>query len=385
MLVFIPIIAMIVLALIMPGTKKVNGRSFLLVLGVVFFLFLILRSFLPASFIDPEGEAVVRVRSQVDHLLKHQGWQQHPVVILVGSSATQYGINGIEIEHLLLQAGLPVTVLQFSLSGANHFERLFMMRLFLKEIGLQHREELQKAGVILLCEVFDAYDESPLYLFQKEAYTRRAITWFEPTQAWGAWNAWRASGTFRDLSLWVLWEHLLLNRFAVGSFSSLEPVNYNKKIEPFFPLTGIKKTFDYHDAEKTFKKTETKALSPQLYSGWKSYYQTLFQEMGGIITSLGFYALPTLEPQRRSYQNAFAAALPPHTTMIGPASAEFMNSLLNEKNWFDGVHPQAQGATIMTRWLAEEILEKWSSLMNTRWKMSTYVPISTCFLATFFS
>ena len=75
MLILIPIIAMLALEFIMPGKKKVCARFFLLMLGGVIFLFLLLRSFLPASLVDPEGEAVVRVQSQVQHLLKRQGWQ----------------------------------------------------------------------------------------------------------------------------------------------------------------------------------------------------------------------------------------------------------------------------------------------------------------------
>ncbi|MBX9577062.1 MAG: hypothetical protein K2W97_01130 [Chthoniobacterales bacterium] len=369
MLILIPIIAMLALEFVVPGKKKVCARFFLLVLGGVIFVFLLLRSFLPASLVDPEGEAVLRVQSQVQYLLKHKGWQEHPVIILVGSSATQYGVNGRALEQLLIQEGLPVTVLQFSLSGANHFERLFMLRLFLEEIGAEHREELKKAPTLLLSEVFDAYDESPLYLFKKEAYTRRAITWFEPTQAWASYQAWRASGRDKEISYWTLWEHVLLNRFAVGSFSSLELPKYNKQIEPFFPLTGTKKTFHYNEVEKEFREAGPSPLFQQLYPGWKSYYQALFQEMGGVVTSLGFYALPTLEPQRRAYQDAFAASLPAHTTMLGPASREVMNSLLDEKNWFDGVHPQGQGAVLVTRWLAQEIFEKWSDLIETRWEL----------------
>lgn len=105
------------------------------------------------------------------------------MILLVGSSATQYGVNGVALEESLVEVGLAVTVLQFSLAGANHFERLFMLRLFLEEIGKKHRKELSKTTTLLLCEVFDAYDQSPLYLFNKEAYTRRAITWLEPHQA----------------------------------------------------------------------------------------------------------------------------------------------------------------------------------------------------------
>lgn len=374
MLILIPIIAMLALEFVIPGKKKIRASLFFLILAGVFFLFLLVRSFLPASLVDPEGEAVVRVQSQVDHLLTRRGWQQHPVIIFVGSSATQYGVNGRMVEQLLAEAGLPATVLQFSISGANHFERLFMLRLFLKEIGLQHQEELKKAPTILLSEVFDAYDESPLYLFKKEAYTRRAITWFEPTVAWSSYKAWRESGRDRDISYWTLWEHFLLNRFAVGSFSSLEVPRYGKKIEPFFPLKGTKKTFHYGDAEKAFRETTVKPQFEKLYPGWKNYYQTLFQEVGGVATSLAFYALPTLEPQRRAYQENFATSLPRHTTMLGPVSLETMESFLNQDYWFDGVHPQGKGSILVTQWLAQEILEKWSHLLETPWKLERSIP-----------
>lgn len=58
-----------------------------------------------------------------------------------------------------------MTLLKFSLPGANHFERLFMMQVFLQELGKIPRDELKQAPAILLSEVFDAYDQNPIYLF----------------------------------------------------------------------------------------------------------------------------------------------------------------------------------------------------------------------------
>lgn len=144
----------------------------------------------------------------------------------------------------------------------------------------------------------------------------------------------------------MFWEHLLLNRFAVGSLSSFQPLNYHRAIASFFPLTGIKKTFCYQDVEKRFREEKLQLLPAQLSPGWKSYYPTLFQEMRGTVAALGFYALPTLEPQRRRYQEAFAAALSQRNIMLAPPSREFMNGLLHQEYWFDGVHPQGVGGDI---------------------------------------
>ena len=365
MLVLIPILIMLALEFIVPGKKRITATSFFFLVGGGFFLFLLLRFFVPTAWIYPEGDAVTRVRGQVEHLLSTKDWQKKPVIILEGSSATHYGINGALLEKLLAAQDMPVTVLQFSLSGANHFERLFMLQVFLEEMGARHCEELKKAPTLLLSEVFDAYDQEPLYLWQKEAYSARAFVWTTPRNLLAAWQGVGEQGSY----FWSLLEHLLLHQFSVGIFSSMQPLNYRKKMESFFPLTGTKKTFHYAEAQKTFEKAITAPAVNAALSlpGWKSYYQELHQEFGEVVGFMGFYALPTLEAQRGSYQLAFAHCLPSRTTMLGPASPAFMKSLLHEEIWFDGVHPQSQGALLFTQWLADEIVKNWSQLLARPW------------------
>ena len=111
------------------------------------------------------------------------------------------------------------------------------------------------------------------------------------------------------------------------------------------------------------------ATAPLLSPGWVSYYQELQRQLGGTVYSMGFYALPTLEPQRRAYQTAFVALRPSSTTIIGPASLDFMKHCLQEDFWFDGVHPQGKGAIVITRWLADEIIQKWPEFLATPWKI----------------
>ena len=374
MLVLIPILAMLALEFIVPSKKKPSVKMLLSIICGGFIFLVVMRLLLPTAWIYPEAETVVRVRWQVDHLLKTKEWQKKPVLIFEGSSATEYGINGRALEQMLAKRGIPVTVIQFSLPGANHFERLFMLQLFLEELGKKHCEELAAAPTLLFNEVFDAYDQDPLYLFKKEAYSLRTIQWLHP---WNALIAWKAAhvndGTKNDISSWTLLEHLLLNHFSVGIFSSLEPLNYKKKMNAFCPLNGTKKTFNY---TKTAQEFEASLLLPPATNalkipstGWHVYYKELYEELGGICHSLVFYALPTLEPQRRAYQVAFAEHLPSTTTLLGPASPDFMKALLREGNWFDGVHPQGAGAILFTTWMAEEIAEHWSQILATRWKV----------------
>lgn len=374
MLILIPILAMLALEFIIPGKNKLSAKMLLCMMGSGVALLMMLRLLLPTAWIYPEAETVTRVRWQVAHLLKVKDWKKKPILLFEGSSVTEYGINGELLEQLLSRKGIPVTVLQFSLPGANHFERLFMLQLFLEELGKSHRQELAAAPTILFSEVFDAYDQDPLYLFKKEAYSLRAIQWLHPWNALAAWKASRVNHDGKDASLsWELFEHVLLNHFSVGIFSSLQPLNYKKKMNAFCPLSGTKKTFDYQKAAKEFEaslllpSTATSIKIP--YTGWLVYYRALYEELGGACHALVFYALPTLEPQRRAYQNAFTQHVPPHTTMLDPASSAFMQTLLHQENWFDGVHPQGAGAILFTEWLAEEIVQQWSQIVATPWKL----------------
>ena len=269
---------------------------------------------------------------------------------------------------------MDVTLLKFSLPGANHFERLFMIQVFLRELGKIHRDELEQAPAILLSEVFDTYDQNPIHFFFKESNTQRSLVWLEPHNALMAWKALKTSQQGNENLTWIMLEHLLLNRFAVGIFSTLEPLSYQKKVSQFCPLQKTKGTFDYAKTKEAFEKamisTHNSKKMTKLPPSWMIYYRELYEQMGTKIHALVFYALPVLEVQRREYQTSFAAALPPHTVMLGPASFKFMKTLLQKNYWFDGVHPTAAGAPLFTEWLAEEIASHWSEIRATRWKFS---------------
>jgi hypothetical protein len=373
-LVLIPILAMLALGLIVPGKTPLKLKSFLITLLLCFSALLGLRFLISSKWFYPEADAITHVRGQVDHLLHTPGWQKKPVLILEGSSATEFGINPELLEKKLAEKGIEVTVLKFSLPGANHFERLFMMQVFLQELGKIPHDALKQAPAILLSEVFDAYDQNPIYLFFKEANTQRSMVWLEPHNALMAWKSLKASLQENKNLTWIMLEHLLLNRFAVGIFSTLEPLSYQKKVSQFCPLQKTKGTFDYTKTKEAFEKSMTASPNAEKITiplpGWMIYYRELYEQMGTMIHSLVFYALPVLEVQRREYQTAFAAALPPHTMMLGPASLKFMKTLLQENYWFDGVHPTAAGAPLFTEWLAEEIASHWSEIRATRWKFS---------------
>lgn len=374
-LVIIPILAMLGLGFILPGKTPPRMKPFLGIAFCVFSLLFGVRWFISAEWFYPHADAITHVRGQVDHLIHSPGWENKPLVILEGSSVTEFGIDQELLEKTLHEHGINATVLKFSLPGANHFERLFMLELFIKKVvQIYPHHPFEKAPVVLLSEVFQIYDQNPLDHFFKESNTLRSLIWLEPHNAFMAWKALRASSQEKKNITWIMLEHLFLNRFAVGIFSALQPLNYNKKDWGFFPLTKTKGSFCYKKSKEAFEKiildtspTLLKNHTPP--AGWMIYYQELFAQIAPYVHTLVFYAIPTLDIEEYQYQNAFCRSLPTHTMMLGPASPRFMKKLLDEKNWFDEVHPEGPGAYELTTWLAKKITQRWSEILKTKWNV----------------
>jgi len=374
-LVIIPILALLSLSFVAPGKDGPSLRGAAAVWIVGLLAFVALRAIVPERFVFPDSEVSRRVRAQVRHLLRSKDWRDRPIIILEGSSLTQFGVDGEELERGLAKRGLDATVLQFSLSGANHLERLHMLDVFLGELSPEQRESFRKARVLLLGEVSDSYDENPLFLFEKEAYTGRSLVYLGPSNALAAWRAYRLRGERPWAVFWPLVEHAALNEFCVGVFSDMRPPDRKKRAASFFALTGTKGKFDYAKTIAAYDSDPETEAGPEAFPGrlpypqWVSYYELSHGRLGDFVDHMGFFALPSLEAGRRLYQTAFAAHLPPHTAMIGPPARTIMERLRGPGYWFDGVHPQGEGAKIFTGWLADEIVEQWPLLTSGSWQM----------------
>lgn len=375
MLVLIPILAMLSLEFIVSGNRKPSLNTLLRMMGCGILFLIALRWVLPTAWIYPEGDAPMRVRAQVTHLLSVKDWQKKPVLMLEGSSTTAYGIDGRALEQILTDHGRPVTVLQFSMLGASHIERLFMLQLFFQELGKQHQQELQQAPTILLSEVLESYDQEPLFTFRHRGYTNRSIQFLSP---WNAYLTWKTSYKKNtDASfLRKIVKAASLNCFLGGIFSSFQPLNYRKQAESFCPLSDASKTFNYTEKAtelKSFLRHPPATNAASIPSeGWSLYYQELYQECSDTIHSLVFFTIPTLQPSELIYQTAFAQHLPPSTILIGPVFGDHMNDkLLQEKNWCDEIHLKKEGSSIFTQWLADQIMEHWSQILTTQWKTNT--------------
>jgi len=157
-----------------------------------------------------------------------------------------------------------------------------------------------------------------------------------------------------------LLEHAMLNRFAVGVFSDMNPPPKREfRTPPFFGLSGKKGGFDFTATVELFEQAQAdgnQAAGPG--KAWAIYEKQMLAGPGRSMQSRGYIALPTIESARRNYQETFRNQRATGTQMIGPVSEAELEAYLQEDYWFDGVHFTGPGAEAYTDWLAGQILKK---------------------------
>lgn len=366
-MVLLPVGVLVALALAVPAKSTASvGAAFASVAAGLLGLALV-RSSLPDEYIWPNSEVMRRCRWLASHLESKSGWESLPVVILAGSSATMFGIDPAIVERRLSEEGKPATVLSFAMSGATLHERRYMLQSFLRLLGNDSRRKLASADIIALGEVFDAYDENPLYRMEKEAFSERLIQFLNPENAWKAWQAYALQcGNDPGQPLWSMAllsaRHVLLNTFAVGALSGMEwPFGRRKKTEVFFPLGGRKHNFDYDATARTFVHSDfrTPRSNPALPFPQASLsFDHMLEPLQSYPYRSGFYALPMLEPDRLAYAEKLRQSVNSSAIFIGPPSRAEIESMLSGELWFDGVHPTGEGAKKFSDWFADRLSDQ---------------------------
>lgn len=360
--VLVPVAALLALALARPAAGTASVRiAMVSVFGALLALALV-RSMLPEYCVWPDSEVTRRGRWLANHLRETKGWEDSPVIILTGSSATMFGLDSERIERRLAEAGKPATILSFSMSGATLHERRYMLQSFFELLDAGTRRKLAAADVIVLGEVFDAYDKDPLYRVDKESFSERLIQFLSVGNSWKAWQAYlRQREAEPDLPLCapasLLARHALLNVFAVGALSDVQQDGLkSRKTKPFFALEGKKENFDYGRAVRSLDETARPAQKdfslpfPQA----KLSLQQMLEPLRSYPHRLGFYCLPTLEPHRTAYAAALRNSLP-ESIFLGPPSRSELEPMLAGDCWFDGVHPTGKGSGFFSDWFADQL------------------------------
>lgn len=359
-LVLIPVGALVLLGALRFDGVGAKGWRCAGAVCLVFCTFFWLRSLVPDETIFFASEVSRRVRGQ---LMEFRQSDAKNWVVVEGSSVAAYGCDPKVLKQEMAARGVDAGVLQFSAQGANHFERAFLMEAFCRRLARGERERFESGRVVVLREVFDAYDRDPLYLFAKESYTERAKVYMSPEYAWAAWQAFLAAmpNGIPETEKWkrsvemggIVLDRLLLNRFAAGALSGMDWRARKRRTGAFFSLQGVKEKFDFDVAATASVQWKDDLVgTDRLPQGWlvgRAFFQARTKSW---VDEEAFFAMPSLEENRRKYQLGFKGSM--EGLMVGPPSREEMQPFLKRDYWFDGVHPTGAGARLFSIWLAEK-------------------------------
>lgn len=103
---------------------------------------------------------------------------ERPVVLLIGSSFSEAGINPDVLAETLSRSGRAAAVQRLAVGGAPHLERLH----YLKEYLARAKRRPQ----LVLFEIAGGYDSGPLYQVHQMRFSDRMIAMMDGSSAWWA-------------------------------------------------------------------------------------------------------------------------------------------------------------------------------------------------------
>ena len=287
------------------------------------------------------------------------------VLVIEGSSATSRAVDGELLESELRAVGIAASVVQVSLDGANHVERLQILRQFLRGLDAAEIAALKRSRVILCQEVEYTYDRDPFDKLENNAFTDRTLEYI---------NLQNFPEIVRWFALRSNWTGLLKKRELVGSVLAMECFNlfrvgYLERVErggvqppqsgfspkearreDFNPTGPLPLSFPY-DPSKTDLK-EYQSLRPWV-SARDAEYAGLFAQFD--VTQC-FFSVTSWSSSLYRYNRWWSESAKTRPFFSGDEES-LRQSLTNPDLWSDDVHLKPAGARIFTQALASYFID----------------------------
>lgn len=278
------------------------------------------------------------------------------VLVIEGSSPTSRAVDGDLLESQLRAAGIAASVIQIALDGANHVERLQILRQFVQGLGATEVERLKQARVILCREIEFNYDRDPFNKVESNAFSDRTLSYI---------NVQNLPEIVRWFELNSGWKGLLRKRDLIGSLAAMEAFNlfrvgYLERIERgsslppqngFLPREVSAPDFNPNgplpvsvpvDSSKSELKL-FRSLAPWV-AARDAEYASLFEKIG--VTPF-FFSVTTWHASMLRYNAWLVQSTRPRYFFNGDTEA-LRQSLADPQLWADELHLRPAGARIYT-------------------------------------
>jgi hypothetical protein len=355
---------LIILALggaVLPGNL---WRALLVTIGAVVLWVVGINLFLPLSQSYPEAMTSSVARYAIDQFSRTA--ETSYLFVIEGSSVTARGLNGGLLQQRLKADGISATVIQLSLDGANHVERLEILKEFVGGLSASAKATLTQTKTVFCQEVEAGYDRSPFNHVDSNQFTDRTLAYLnvrnlpEITRWFFARYGFREIAQRRDLTV-ALATHALFNAFRIGYFQrtqrdreldSTPGFTPNEERRSDFNPTGpLPLSFDLSHLKKEEK-------SFQKFTRWNRVRDQDFRRvLQGTSERELFFSVPNWRPYDVAY-DLWRSTHSGHALYFSGNSASVRTALSNPDLWSDPTHLKSAGADIYTEQLAAFLQEQ---------------------------
>ena len=344
----------------------VRARLFLIGMIVILLWMIGVRFWFPLSLAYANTNSAQVAAFCIEHLHETQSVPGEYILILEGSSVTTRGVDGAALERSLRAAGVPATVIQLSMSGANHLERLQLLQNFARLLSAKDWRRLGESRLILGHEVQALYDRDPLLNYGNNPFTATTLAYSNPDNLPILINWISNRYDWRDL--WKRRSDLLLvptqfiyNALRISYFQLRETgptvaptAGFQPAVQrPDFHPVGLL-PIDFPPGGNLSGRS-----SYQRVTRWNTVRNAEFRSVfKGSVRSELFFSLPGWLPYEFHYDNWWSNAHP-HQLFFNGNRPQIRAKLRESELWNDPGHLAKSGATIYTEELAEFLKEHW--------------------------
>jgi hypothetical protein len=302
----------------------------------------------------------------VQHLHESQPVPGECILIIEGSSVTVRGVDGAALERSLRAAGFPVTVLQLSLSGANHLERLQLLQNFANSLSSSDWKRLRESRLILGREIQALYDRDPFLNYGNNPFTPITLAYSNPDNLPILLNWITQRFDFREL-----WNRRSVLQITAIQFSynalRIGYLQLRDAVHSVPVMPGFQPALQRTDFQPTGLLPIDFPPNPIL-SGRQAYpritrwnvardatFRAVFK---GTVRSELFFSLPDWLSYEFNYDNWWSSAHP-HQLFFNGNRPQLRAKLRAPALWNNPGHLATPGAEIYTEEFAEFLKEHW--------------------------
>jgi hypothetical protein len=287
------------------------------------------------------------------------------VFVIEGSSPTSRAIDGDELEMQLRSAGISASVIQIALDGANHVERLQILREFVRELSATEIERLKRSHVILCREVEYYYDRDPFNKVESNAFTDRTLSYINLQ------NLPEIIGWFGLNSHWI---GLIRKRDLVGSMIAMEAFNlfrvgYLERIQTggslppqngFIPRETRSPDFNPSGPLPLNFPSDPSKTDLKIYHSTTAWVASRDAEYEKLLEKVGatpcFFSVTSWSSPMYRY-NLWLSQSPKHQPFFNGDTEALRKSLADPGLWADELHLKPAGARIFTQAFANYFID----------------------------